>query len=145
MRYLSLLREKLKSDTVIDLLETYDMEVIYSFDRTHENLPDEYRTKCVDLGLEFRFDAAQSLHTLFIHLTDVEGFTPADLTGSDVVHFTSKPEAESYALDRGIETSQGCGRFFGEERDWIRLEYSAHSIHYEYRNGALALVTLSAR
>jgi len=144
MRYLALLREQLKSDSMLDLLETYDMEVIYSFDRTYENLPDAYWTKCLELGLELRFDADQCLKTIFIYITDADDFTPADLSNSDVIQFDSKAEAASYALKNGISAHEGCGEFFGEERDWIRLEYDNHSVHYEYRRGSLALVTLTA-
>jgi len=129
---------------MLDLLETYDMEVIYEFDRTHENLPDEYWTKCLDLGIQIVFDEKQSLNTVFVNLTDEEGFTPANLSESDVLHFESKRDAASHAKKEGIAFSEGKVEFMGVERDWIRFEHEGYSIHYEFRNGSLALVTITA-
>jgi len=51
MKYLDLLGIQLKDNFLNDLFETYEVEVIYEYDRTHENLPDEYRAEIPDLGL----------------------------------------------------------------------------------------------
>ena len=144
MDYLPLLEMHLKSDEIIDLLETYDMEVVYEFDRLHENLPDEYQARCAELGLELLFDADQRLKTVFIHLVDANGFTPADLTDSDVLRFDTKRAAASHALREGIAVKEGRSEFLGKETDWIRFEYEGYSVHYEYRRGSLALITLTA-
>lgn len=143
MKYIPLLNKRLKSDEILDLLETYDMEVIYEIDRTHENIPDEYWTKNLELGLQLKFDEDQRLKIIFINLTDTNGFTPANIENSDILHFDSKKNAVNYALDKGISTTEGQAEFYGEERDWIRFEYEGYSIHYEYRLNALALITLS--
>lgn len=144
MQYLPLLRTNIKSDAIVDLLEAYDLEVTYAFDRTRENLPDEYWSKCIELGLEFCFNANQNLQSMFIHLTGTDGFTPANLTDSDIIYFKSKHSAESFAIENGIATRTGGGRFLGEERDWIMLEFHGYSVHYEFRRGLLALVTITA-
>jgi hypothetical protein len=143
MKYIPLLRKKLKSDEIIELLETNDMEVVYEFDRTHENIPDEYRAKSKDLGLELLFDEDQIIKTVFINLTEVDGFTPADLKDSDVTRFDSKKSASDYARKTGIVISEGRAHYLGKEIDWIRFEHEGYTIHYEYRNGSLALVTLT--
>lgn len=145
MNYLSLLGKHLKSDEMLDLLETHDMEVIYAFDRTHENLPDEYWARCPQLGIQLAFDADQVLKSVFIHLVAGDGFAPADLADSDVLRFASKRDVASYAQQKGIAIVEGRGELFGRETDWIRLEHEGHSIHYEYRSGKLALVTLTAQ
>ncbi len=42
MKFLPLLGKLLKDDEVVAVLEQADMEVIYDFDRLHENTPDKY-------------------------------------------------------------------------------------------------------
>jgi hypothetical protein len=39
MQYLPLLGKHLKDDDVVEVLEWADAEVVYDFDRTHENMP----------------------------------------------------------------------------------------------------------
>ena len=40
MTILSLLGQELRADEVIELLESYDVDVVYAFVRFHENAPD---------------------------------------------------------------------------------------------------------
>jgi len=42
MDFESLLGRQLKDDEVVEVLEARDMQVVYDFDRTHENLEDVY-------------------------------------------------------------------------------------------------------
>ena len=42
IEFAKLLGLHLKDDRVIDILETYNMQVIYDFDRDHENIADIY-------------------------------------------------------------------------------------------------------
>ena len=42
MDLLPLLRSHLKSDVMRDHLETWDAQVVYEYDRTHEDIPGEY-------------------------------------------------------------------------------------------------------
>src|SRR5689334_14803646 len=107
MKYLPLLGKALKSDELIDLFETHDIEVIYEYDRTHENLPDEYWAKCRELGIQFAFDEHQLLKFIYVHLTDVDGFEPADLSDSDIELFASKLAAQSHAQKNGIPVVEG--------------------------------------
>jgi len=145
MKYFPLLGKPLKSDELLDLFETHDVEVVYEYDRTHENLPDEYWGKCKDLGVQFVFDELQFLKFIYIHLTDADGFDPADLSASDIEVFASKLDARSHAQKKGVPVVEGRATFLGAERDWIRLEFSKHSIHYEFRAGILALVTVTKK
>ena len=66
MKYLGLRGLPLKNDVLCDLFETYDVQVVYECDRTHKDLPDEYRAEISDLGLRFAFDERQVFNTLFM-------------------------------------------------------------------------------
>ena len=83
MNFLPLLRKPLKSDEIIKILEHWDVDVIYSFDRDHENLPDEYSAAVPQEGFELVFDDEQSLKTAFVYVIATDGFEPADLSNSD--------------------------------------------------------------
>ena len=141
MKYIDLLGKSLKSDFLIDLLETYDTQVVYEYDRTHENLADKYHVEIADLGLRFVFDETQILQTLFVTLVDVTTFNPFDDDDRFRV-FVSKSEARQYAKDNDILTLEGQTDFLGEHRDWIRLENASYTIHYEYIDSALTMITL---
>jgi hypothetical protein len=144
MNYLPMLGKELKSDELLDLLETYDIEVIYDFDRTHENIPDQYWATAHELGMQLRFDEHQVLRTIFLSLTQEGGFTPTDLRQSDIQLFESKQEVRNFAAENGIATSEGETEFFGSKHDWIRLDYSGHSVHYDFGGGPLRKVTLNS-
>ena len=80
MKYIDLLGKQLKSDDVIDVLESDDLDVIYSFDRLHENQPDVYWVASKAEGVQMRFNEDQALDTLFFYIQPDEGFSPCDLT-----------------------------------------------------------------
>ena len=141
MKHLDLLETPLKSDFLFDLLETYDVQVVYEYDRTHENLPDEYHAEISDLGLQFVFDENQMLRTLFITPVEITTFNPFE-DDERVRRFASKLEARQYAKESDVPTSEGETDFMGEHRDWILLESDTHSVHYEYVDSALKMITL---
>lgn len=143
MKYLDLIGMPLKSDFLCDLFETYDVQVIYD-DRTHEGLPDEYQAEISDLGLQFVFDEHQSLKTLFIELIEISTFNPFDEEDEKLKVFDSKADAKRYAIDNGEQITEGNTELLGEERDWIRFEYASYSIHYEYVNSKLRMITIQA-
>lgn len=144
MNFLPLLRKPLKSDEIIDMLEHWDVDVIYSFDRDHENLPDEYYAPIPQEGFQLVFDDKQWLRTVFVHLISTDGFQPADLSDSDLEVFPSKTDVAAHATTHSIRISEGRAELFGVERDWIRLDFDDHSIHYEFRHGQLGMITISA-
>lgn len=144
MNYLDLLNKALKSSHVLDLLETYDMEVIYEFDRLRENIPDKYLSKSSELGLEIVFDENQILKTIFIHVEKQNGFEPANLEGSDIHPFSTKQDIVRFAQENGFKFSVGATECRGTQMNWIRLEFQNFSIHYEFRPHTLALITITA-
>ena len=140
MNHIELLGTDLKSDFIIDLLETYDAEVFYDFDRLHEGTPDTYRTSIPKLGLEFVFNEEQKLRTLFIRPVEIETWNPFDEKG--IIKFSSKSEALGYAKKSGILIKEGKAVFMAEEKDWIKFEYETYGIHYEFVDASLKMITL---
>ena len=142
MNVSELLGRPLKDDEVIDLLEMWDMEVIYEFDRTHENLPDAYWAANKEQGIQLRFDEHQVLKTIFIYQKEVDGFSPADPSFTGVSPFPSIEAVRAHTKEKEIATTEGKAEWLGEPREWIRLEFSDSTIHYEFRNRELGLITL---
>ena len=142
MKFLDLIGVDLKNEVLCDLFETYDVKVVYECDRTHEGLPDEYRAEIPDLGLQFVFDEQQVFKTLFMEQVEVSTFNPFNEDDEKLKRFCSKAEASQYATDNGERTLEGKADFMGEERDWIRFEYDNYSIHYEYVDSKLRLITI---
>lgn len=144
MKHLDLLETELKSDFLCDLFETYDVQVVYEYDRTNENLPDAYHAEVLDLGLQFVFDDRQVLRTLFLEPVHVTTFNPFDGDDERIRRFPSKSEAFRFAQENGLRISEGAAEFMDEKKDWIRFESDTYSIHYEYVDSELRKITLQA-
>ena len=144
MTHVDLLGSNLKSDFLCDLFETYDVQVVYEYDRTHEGIADEYHAEIKELGLQFAFDERQILKTLFMKPVDVTTFDPF---GADQwIHtFATKAEALRYARNNGLTAEEGTAEFMGEQKDWIRFESDTHTIHYEFVDADLRLITLQSK
>jgi hypothetical protein len=138
VQILSYLGKPLKSDEVIELLEIFDMTVVYDFDRLHENSPDAYHASAQAGGFQFGFDENQMLNVIwcYVHPSEAHAAVDPDTLGTPA--FDSFALAQDYARNNGIRTAQSQS---GE--GWIRLEYDTAWVHYEYRDGRLALVTMS--
>ncbi|MEM1028518.1 MAG: hypothetical protein AAF593_09135 [Planctomycetota bacterium] len=145
MKHLDLLGAELKSDFLCDLFETHDVRVIYQYDRNHEGATDEYLAAIPELGLEFIFDARQTLRTIFVTLIEIRTFNPFDALADSCHVFESKNNAKQFAISNGVKQKEGHAEFLGELRDWIRFDYPDYSIHYEFRNQQLGQITLSAK
>jgi hypothetical protein len=65
MKMSSLLGKKLKEDIIMELLESHEIQVIYDFDRTHENIPDAYWAGFKQAGFQLHFNNNQILDTIF--------------------------------------------------------------------------------
>ncbi|MEM8865386.1 MAG: hypothetical protein AAGF31_07525 [Planctomycetota bacterium] len=143
MHHLDLLGAPLKDDFLCELFETYEVQVEYLYDRTHEDLPDEYHAEIVDLGLQFVFDDRQALRTLFLTPVDISTFNPFE-DDERVPMFVSKAEALNYASANGSNFTEGEADFLGEQKDWIRFESDAYTIHYEFVDGGLRKTTLQS-
>lgn len=142
MKYIDLLGKHLKHDLLNDLFETYSVDVVYNYDRTHENLPDKYHAAIPDLGLEFIFDEKQMFYTLFMKQRTATTFNPFDEADEHLITFDSKSSARNYAKTYGINMTEGNAEFMGEDREWIKFNLPGYSIHYEFVSHRLKLVTL---
>ena len=143
MRLLPLLGKPLKDDDVIDILDSMEMDVIYDFDRLHEGQPDKYWAASQEAGIQLRFDKAQTLDTIFLYIAPDEGFAACAQRDSDVPFFTTAAEVQAFGEAQGLQVSKGRTDFLGVSRDWIRLGFETYSVHYEFRAGSLARVTVS--
>jgi antitoxin YobK len=143
MHLLPLLGKQLKDDDVIDILESMEMDVIYDFDRLHEGQPDTYWAASRKAGIQLRFDAAQTLDTIFLYITPDNGFAAFSPRDCDVPVFTTATEVQAFGEAQRLQLSKGKTDFLGVSRDWIRLGFGSYSVHYELRAGSLALVTVS--
>ncbi len=129
----------------MDLLETWDVDVIYEFDRTHENMPDLYWAAIKEKGIQLRFNQDQILDVIFVYLKEKEGFCIADPDFAGIQRFESYNEVNKKALNEGVEVTTGEADFFGEKTKWIRLEYPSHSVHYSFDPEKPDKVTLQKR
>ncbi|GHC68178.1 hypothetical protein [Roseibacillus persicicus] len=143
MDLLPLLGKHLKDNELIDLLEDYDVEVVYSYDRLKENQPDEYWASIPELGIQLNFDENQILNTTFIFLEKKDGFEIADFGEFPLPKFSSKKAMRQYAEDEGVPYVEGQGDFFGKPYDWLRLDYPEYKLHYDFGGGRLKQISLS--
>jgi hypothetical protein len=146
MKLVDLLGRKLKDESVLQLFEDHEVgDVVYSFDRLREGTEDAYSAKAEAAGFELMFNHDQVLETAFCHVSSVDGFMPVDVAVAGVPLFTSPEEAESAAKAVGTRYSTGQAKvaLLGLKTSWVRHERAEAWVHYEFRDGALALVTLS--
>lgn len=143
MNIVPLLGCSLKSDEIMEFLELWDADVVYDFDRLHENVPDEYHAAVKRAGVQMVFDETQALTTVFLHVNARDDFTEFDLLQSDIQPFDTIENAKDFAAKRGISATQGNAVLFGIGRDWIKFEFGTHSVHYEFIAGALDMVTVT--
>lgn len=143
MRLIPLLGRQLKDDEVIDVLERFELEVVYDFDRRHEGQADKYWASCKEAGFQLGFDADQRLNVCFLYLTPGDGFAAFSPDDSDIPQFGTAAEVQSYGESQHLRVSKGKADFMGIARDWVRLVFASHSVHYEYRAGRLALITVA--
>ncbi len=145
MHFLPLLRKRLKDDDVIDILEWAKTEVVYDFDRLHENQPDKYWVTAKNCGFQLGFNDQQILDVIFLHVAPSEEFSACDPENCDVPFFLTSAEVGAHGSRQDVQIVKGKTTFLNVEREWVRLEYPRHSLHYEFSDGSLALVTISAR
>jgi hypothetical protein len=143
MKFIPLLGKRLKDDEIIEILESLDLEVIYDFDRLHEGQSDIYWASSKPKGIQFRFDGTQCLDTAFLYVSPGDGFEVASQQDCDIPFFASKQEVETFGEAQHLRVAKGSVDFLGTRRDWVRIEFSSHSVHYQFEAGRLALVTIS--
>jgi len=137
MQMLPLLGKALKDDEIIDILERYGVEVVYSFDRLHENSPDIYWAPIKSAGIELRFNEHQLLEAIFCYVSPREGFSAASTETIGVPVFASFALAEQACLRNGVnyQVSAPPGH-------WLKVLGSGYDTHYAFDGGCLSMVTL---
>ena len=113
MKFLSLLGRRLKDDDVIDVLECAQIEVIFDFDRLHENTPDRYWAASKKDGFQLQFDANQILQVIFLYVSPSEGFSPVAQSDCDVPFFSTIGEAEAHGAEREVRVTKRGGSSAG--------------------------------
>lgn len=138
MKLVSYLDRKLKDDAVIELLEHYDMEVVYQFDRLHENTADAYSSSAKSAGFELRFNEHQTLETIWCYVKARDGFSAVDASIVGVPFYSTFKDASYETEASGVRMSKSLS----DNESWIRLEEDRLWRHYEFLDGRLDLVTL---
>jgi len=144
MHFIPLLGKHLKDDEVLELLEDHDIEVVYDFDRTHENIADKYWAASKKDGFQFRFSAEQMLDVVFLYVAPVDGFDAIDCADLDVPLFAGVADVEAHCAAKKLGFTKGHMRGgVLSDRDWARIDAGTHSIHYDFRTGTLTIITMS--
>jgi len=141
MKLIDLLGLSLKSDAVIDIINDYDVEnVVYDFDRSHENMPDAYWAPAHAAGFQLRFDETQILDTIFCYIAAKEGFSPVapDLIGVPIHRSFDAAEAACKASGQAYSVADPAKY----SKWWLRIDGAEHNVHYQFDDGRLALITL---
>jgi hypothetical protein len=125
----------MKSDEVIDLLEHFEVDIIYDFDRLREGTPDQYSASVPDEGFELRFDESQVLTTIWCYIRPHGQFAPIDPGAVGIYLPESWSDAKRYALSVNSSVSESPGA-------WLRIERGNLWVHYEFAADELSLVTL---
>jgi len=145
MPFTHLLGAHLKSDPVLELLEMHDVEVIYAFDRTHENMPDQYWAGSKGQGFLLRFNELQVLDTVFLYLMSREGYSAIDRLEVDVPIYESFERAQEAFQSASIRYRHSGEVAGAGERWWIKCAMECGTAHYQYGGeGQLLMMTLSS-
>jgi hypothetical protein len=126
----------LKSEAVIELLEDYEMKVIYDFDRLQEGTADSYSAAAPQAGFELGFNEQQLLETIWCNVQPHPGFDAVELGRVGAPGFDTFAQAAEHARQHGLRTSQAQSG-----QGWIRFEYDALWVHYEFNHDLLDRMT----
>jgi hypothetical protein len=135
----SLVGLNLKSDEIIEVLDDYELEVAYDFDRLHENTEDVYWASSRNAGFQLRFNERQVLDVIFMYLTPRDSFQPIDPAVTGVKLFRSFAAARTEFVEKVVPwvESKTAGH-------WIKGTFQDHTIHYEFgEDHSLQLVTVA--
>lgn len=145
MQYSKLLGKQLKDDSILEILEHFDIDVVYAFDRTHEGMEDVYWATSQENGFQFRFNEAQKLDTIFLYIVSRDGFTPISYNEIDVPIYESFAEAKSAFEKAGLEYVKSPGEDPNDKwfQRWIKANLGHLTTHYEFKDGQLRMITLS--
>ena len=144
MNLVELIGARLKSAPIVELLEQHDLEVVYEFDRLHENTSDAYSVSAPDQGFELRFDENQRLEAVFIYPSPRDGFAAIQPSEIGVATYATVEQAQA-ALEVSATNGVSARDVKGHTAtSWVRADFGAYTVHHEYRDGVLALVTIAA-
>jgi hypothetical protein len=128
----------LKSDEMIEMIEHFDLTVVYDFDRLHEGIEDIYWVPAKKQGFELRFDQNQVLNTIFAYICPRNDFSPVDSSIIGEPLYRAEIEARNAFEQAGIAISEGQ-----PSHRWIKGTFQDYEAHYEYqKSGELSLLTL---
>lgn len=138
MEFKKLLGHNLKDDEVVKVLEDSDMDVIYDFDRLHQDLDDRYWAPSKRDGFQFRFDRNQILDKIFLYIVRNDGFYPIQSGELDVDKFDTFDEAEGHFKSKGLAYTVSAGKpGTVNYKWWIRADYQSCLIHYQFKEGRI--------
>jgi len=144
MNLRNLLGKKLKDDEVLEFIEDYDVgDVVYDFDRSHENMEDIYWAASHSAGFQMRFNQDQVLETIFCYIVKSGEFDPISQNLIGVPVYKTFDEAEEASRKAGVVYSvsdASKGREF--YKMWLRMESPDAWVHYQFQDGKVGRVTL---
>lgn len=144
INFTALLGRALRHDVVIGVLEHYEIDVIYEFDRTHENMDDLYWATASGAGFQFRFNQNQILDTVFLYVKGCERFTPISRSAIDVAIYESFDQAERAFSTSGLPFKQSQGSPGSDMyKCWIKIDFGTYAVHYQFKEGMLLMITIS--
>lgn len=97
-------------------------------------------------GFQFRFNKEQILYVVFIYLAAREGGVAIDRSLLDVEVFETFDEAEQASTNSEIPYRASVGEPGSSRHQWwIKLDHGNYTAHYQFQQGRVALLTLSAK
>ena len=143
MNFSELLGRRLKDDEIIEVLEDRQIDVVYGFDKSHENMDDIYWASAKTDGFLFRFDKDQVLNTIFLYVEPSEGFNAISRSEIDVRIFQTYDAAEEYFKANRVLYNVSSGRPGTEKyKWWIKADCDSYYCHYEFKDGKIFRITL---
>ena len=119
MKYINILDENLKCDFINDLFETYDVDVIYSYDRNYENMEDEHPTPMGPI-----FYASQA-HTLCRRWKEDSGFSLSGV--AELIESASGEEIHPSNVSKWMGKSKNHARLIPEKHAYALYMHSEWS------------------
>jgi len=143
MDFISLLGKKLKDDEIIEILEDNNLQTVYEFDRMHENMDDIYWVEAKNKGYVFRFNKDQILDTIFLYIMKDMNINKIDITEIEFTIYKKIDEARCDFIKMNINYQQGnVDQSIAYNQYWIKSIFPNYSIHYQYNNKKLSLITI---
>ena len=144
MDFVSLIGSHLKSNEIIEILELYDLDIVYDFDRLYEGSPDVFHVSAFGQGFELTFNEAQELETVFLYILPRDSYSSFPADAMPVTAYISTEEAKEEFKFSGVkynESPKEIPEYPGLA--WIRGEFEGYTTHYQFNDRALEMVTIT--